>query len=896
MTIYRTSEKESFVDEVADFIFANFKTNLNNVKVILPNGYLCNYLQKNIINKTGTTILPNIIPINDVSSSMEETFKIPSEQIGKVTNLEEKMILTEIINSYDNLNYQTIQTISLSSSLTKLFFEFEANDIDFTILKNVPTLDQAEHWHFIYDFLEFAYKNWQEKITIIKKLTPARYQKLMFYTEINRLQNSKNYTILAGVIGNNKITKDFIVGVSKLSNGYVILPPFVVTDSQPNKVTTSEDPLYNINKLLNQLDVTIQNLPYLGKTNQPTILDNLLNKSTATDFKNNIEYIEFDNIILEAEYIAARCKDALTKHSNAKIAVLINDKLKHYFTAKFDKYGLNFSDLLGENILNLPVTSFIIEVAKNICKEFSLKDFISLILHPLIICDETRKLKQLITKHNRFAQDIAIINEIINNNFTELSHLKKLNNICKTLTKRFTTPDFNTLLIATIETSKTIYPNLWQGFNNNKIATSILEIINNNWSLVLDDLETFPDILQELLSGGRIYNQPSESNITICSANEVTLINYDLIIYTNFVLNSCPLPQINSPWLNNQMIEQIGLDSWAARFGNSMYDFYLNLHNKKVLITRSIKTDNSSTSMPSPFLLSLKHILGNNFNQLSANFPQNNSTHNYEEYASADFFPKQLSATDIETLIRAPYNFYVKKILNLKIEKELEETPALSEFGNFFHKVVELYTKNHDSNQLISLDKFNNYARELLTSSIFPKQTQHIWQLKIEALSQDFISFDNQRRQNTKQVFSEIRGEIELDIYSTKIKIVAIADRIEVTGNNKAAILDYKTGTIPTKKDVLSGLSPQLIIESIILLEGGFAELGKMETESLIYVKINSNEPYISTTEISITKDDILQHKQGFINLLHHYITTGQYMIEPNLMNYDDYWHLARRS
>ena len=70
MTIYRTSEKESFVDEVADFIFANFKTNLNNVKVILPNGYLCNYLQKNIINKTGTTILPNIIPINDVSSSM----------------------------------------------------------------------------------------------------------------------------------------------------------------------------------------------------------------------------------------------------------------------------------------------------------------------------------------------------------------------------------------------------------------------------------------------------------------------------------------------------------------------------------------------------------------------------------------------------------------------------------------------------------------------------------------------------------------------------------------------------------------------------------------------------------------------------------------------------------
>jgi ATP-dependent helicase/nuclease subunit B len=146
------------------------------------------------------------------------------------------------------------------------------------------------------------------------------------------------------------------------------------------------------------------------------------------------------------------------------------------------------------------------------------------------------------------------------------------------------------------------------------------------------------------------------------------------------------------------------------------------------------------------------------------------------------------------------------------------------------------------------------------------------------------------------QIFSEVRGEIILDINGTKIKIIAIADRIEINKEkNKAIIIDYKTGAIPTKKDVLSGLSPQLIIESIILHEGGFAELGKIETKSLIYVKIASQEPYISTIEISITKDDILQHKQGLINLLHHYITNGEYLIEPNLMKYDDYWHLARR-
>jgi ATP-dependent helicase/nuclease subunit B len=895
MAIYLSSQKETFISEVADFVLANFRIDLNNVKIILPNGYLCNYLQKEIINKIGTAaILPNIIPINDISSSMEETFRIPSDQIGKINSLEEKMIMTKIINSYGNLNYSTIQTINLSSSIIRLFFEFEANDIDFTKLKNIPTVNQAEHWHFIYDFLEFAYKNWQEQVSLIKKSTASQYQKLIFETELKSLENSNNYIIIAGVIGNNKITTDFIIGVSKLLNSHIILPPFALTK---NKQLVPEEALYNIYKLLNRLNVNPIKLPYLNKPTKPTILDNLLTESSDNDFTNNIEYIEFDNIFLEAEYVATTCSETLTKNHNAKIAILItNDKIKDYFTAKLDKYRLNFSDLIGENILNLHITSFIIEVAKIISQEFSLKNFISLILHPLIICKETIKLKQLIIKHNRFAQNIDVTREIIANNFNTPDEIEKLNNICKALSKKITNFEFSSILTTIIEACKIIHPNLWEGFYNNKIATTIMELTNINWLLMSDDLKIFSEILKELLSGGRVYNSPSNSNITICSANDITLINYDLIIYTNFILNSYPLPKINSPWLNNQMIKEIGLDSWDARFGNSMYDFYLNLHNKKVLITRSIKTDSSSNSMPSPFLLTLKNILGNKLTQTFIKFPENKFTPQYEEYAVADFFPKQLSATDLETLIRTPYNFYVKKILNLKTEKELEDTTPLSEFGNFFHKLVELYSKNYNQTEFIGCDNFNNYAKELLNNSIFPKQTQNLWQLKIGAMSQEFVLFDNERRKNGMQIFSEVRGEIILDINGTKIKIIALADRIELNKEkNKAIIIDYKTGAIPTKKDVLSGLSPQLIIESIILHEGGFPELGKIETESLIYVKIASQEPYISTIEISITKDDILQHKQGLINLLHHYITNGEYLIEPNLMKYDDYWHLARR-
>ena len=109
-----------------------------------------------------------------------------------------------------------------------------------------------------------------------------------------------------------------------------------------------------------------------------------------------------------------------------------------------------------------------------------------------------------------------------------------------------------------------------------------------------------------------------------------------------------------------------------------------------------------------------------------------------------------------------------------------------------------------------------------------------------------------------------------------------------------ATIIDFKTGAAPTKQEVYSGLSPQLIVEAIILSEGGFS-INCQQVKNLAYVKIASNHPYIRTSLITITPSDIAQHKQGLLELLEHYITTLEFPIEYNIMKYDDYKHLARR-
>ena len=68
--------------------------------------------------------------------------------------------------------------------------------------------------------------------------------------------------------------------------------------------------------------------------------------------------------------------------------------------------------------------------------------------------------------------------------------------------------------------------------------------------------------------------------------------------------------------------------------------------------------------------------------------------------------------------------------------------------------------------------------------------------------------------------------------------VTAKADRIEHRGAS-ADILDFKTGSPPSRKQVESGLSPQLTLTAAILHLGGFGEIGQAAPGDLIYVAVS---------------------------------------------------------
>jgi len=885
MQIYQASSKENFLQELVNFTQEHFANEFSNLKIILPSGLLCSQLQNTFIENFQTSILPTIIPLGGLVAESNEVFKIPSEQIGCLSKLEEKITLATTIYSYKKLGYDLSQSLRLAPSLANLFFEFEANNINLHDLQNLPTLDQPEHWYTIYDFLCYASENWHKQINNLHKMTRAAYQKLVLTAEITRLQNNTDeFLLLAGITGNNLMSNEFIKNAVKLSNVSIILSPFI--DSSLKEAPSPENALYRIYQLIELLK-SQKPIIKLG-LESPQLIDKLIAPTSSNQLKSIINYVEFENIFHEAEYIALQCLN----NPSANIAIIVHSgQVKEQYCTFLDKYNLDYHDIFGLDILKQSVISFLLLLSEYLCCDFDTKNFFAVISHPLINSPNAQSLKNLVRQRNRLASNLDAISTIIQQYASDelKAYYQDLSNV---VSKKTTSKKFATILKHTIKTLEALTPDIWQTCP--AIAASLTEITQANWQLELNIQSEFPEVLKQLLEGGRITETKPNSNITICRAHESTLISYDLIIISDLNEGVYPTSVMNSPWLNTQMQKELKLDSSLANLGSTLYDFYLNMNNKNILLTRA-KRKAGKQLLPSPFILHLMHILEEKLSSSVAE-PASKPTQSLPEnlYAKSKAFPSKISATDVEMLIRSPYNFYAKKLLSLKKTEEIDERPNLAEFGNFFHLVVEQYTKNYNHHAPDKEVAFLEISNSILKTHDIPSHSKKSWLTKITAIAPEFILFDDNKRQNSINVYSEIKGELTLDIEGQQVTLIAIADRIDIDQNNTVEIIDYKTGAVPSKKDVLSGLSPQLLIEAIILLEGGFL-IASPRIFSLTYVKINSSKPYITTTQISITADDLSAHKQGLISLIKHYIENMNFVVEQNLMKYDNYGHLARR-
>jgi ATP-dependent helicase/nuclease subunit B len=205
--------------------------------------------------------------------------------------------------------------------------------------------------------------------------------------------------------------------------------------------------------------------------------------------------------------------------------------------------------------------------------------------------------------------------------------------------------------------------------------------------------------------------------------------------------------------------------------------------------------------------------------------------------------PRELAVTRIETLTRDPYAVWARDILRLYPLNRPDEAADARARGTAIHAAFERFAEAWPAD--LPADPAHEFAalyvQALEDAGLPPEAMAREEALALEAA--EWVAALERERRDGRSIHVELKGERTIEAPAGPFKVTARADRIEVTDEGFAHILDYKTGKAPSKREVGSGFSPQLTLTAAILQSGGFKDLGALKPGDLTYLEITGRKP-----------------------------------------------------
>ncbi|MFG1391822.1 double-strand break repair protein AddB [Xanthobacter agilis] len=332
---------------------------------------------------------------------------------------------------------------------------------------------------------------------------------------------------------------------------------------------------------------------------------------------------------------------------------------------------------------------------------------------------------------------------------------------------------------------------------------------------------------------------------------EARLVRVDRVVLGGLVEGVWPQQGETDPWLSRPMRLDLGLDLPERRIGLSAHDFVQAFGAPEVVLTYAAKVGGTQ-SVPSRFLKRLETVLGPALSEAARGrgarwrtaavaldvAPPVPRASRPAPAPPLALRPRRLTVTEIETFLRDPYSIFARHVLGLKPLDPLDAAPGAAERGSALHEALGTFTmafpKALPPDALGELLKHGRKAFAPL--SVFPAE-HAVWWARFERVAAFIVEFERRRRANCDAIVAETPGQLDLPLGERSFRLAGRADRIEVKRDGSLAILDYKTGTAPSARQVAS-LSPQLALEAAMAAKGAFRDVPPLPVSEITYVEL----------------------------------------------------------
>ena len=200
--------------------------------------------------------------------------------------------------------------------------------------------------------------------------------------------------------------------------------------------------------------------------------------------------------------------------------------------------------------------------------------------------------------------------------------------------------------------------------------------------------------------------------------------------------------------------------------------------------------------------------------------------------------PRRLSVTEIETWLRDPYAIYARHVLRLVALRPLEEATDAADYGRLVHAGLHHFLDQHGPRWPADADEQMRRAMmRALQEADLREALARWWEPRLLRIADWVADVEAARRHERPPVAiaTEVSGTFELARKGGRFRLTGRADRIECRQDGGLAILDYKTGTPPSQKEVDAGQAPQLLLEAAMAQAGAFGDASTGPARELAY-------------------------------------------------------------
>ncbi|MGD9914653.1 MAG: double-strand break repair protein AddB [Rhizobiaceae bacterium] len=393
---------------------------------------------------------------------------------------------------------------------------------------------------------------------------------------------------------------------------------------------------------------------------------------------------------------------------------------------------------------------------------------------------------------------------------------------------------------------------LYQGDAGERMADFLRDLLAADADLDVGVGE-WPDVFAALIAPEVVKPRPgADQRVFIWGSLEARLQHVDTLVVGGLNEGIWPRRADTDLFLSRGMKLGLALEPPERRIGLAAHDFMMAFGAPQVILSRAARVGDAP-SVASRWLQRLLAFAGPG----AAEAMRARGRHMIELVRATDRIdrgksfprpnpkpplakrPKRFSVTEIETLRRDPYAIYARKVLGLHAVEPLLRDPGAADRGTMFHEILHRFTAFGVDPRVADAEaRLLGVGRQVFDEAALPTDVDAVWWPRFVKLAPAIIEWERSRGGDATR-HAEVSASATA-VGRTGVQLSGKADRIDVRRNGVADILDYKTGSNPSKAQAHTLLAPQLSLEGALLARGAFGEMGKLTPADLAYVRLRA--------------------------------------------------------